>query len=70
MYSLRDICMVNFALIYHNFVMVNKFNSFYLSAKRLNRKSIEVKKNFNLIDITAELYSTAIEVVNLQTNMK
>ena len=40
--------------------MVNNFNSFYMLARRLNKKSVEVKFFFNLIDASAELCSTLI----------
>ena len=45
-------CILNLSLNHQNLVMVNDFNSFHMSARRLNIKSVEVKLFFNLIDTT------------------
>jgi len=52
MYSLIDMCILNLSVNHQNLVMVNDFNSFYVLARRLNGKSIEINFFSNLLDTT------------------
>ena len=70
MYNLIHICIVNLSLNHQKFMMINDFNRFYMLARRLYKKYIELKFVLNIINATTELCSTAIEVVFLHTNVR